>query len=68
MRKLSLKVVTCPKAKLAELGFDSRSVWLPVGAHTLVIVGKREGYNVTEETLICRDFIVGNEWRTVKEE
>lgn len=45
MRKLSLKeVVTCPEAKLAELGFDSRFVWLPISAHTLVIiVGKREG-------------------------
>lgn len=62
MRKLSLKeVVTCPEAKLAELGFDFRFVWLPISAHTLVIiVGKREGINVTEETLMSRYFIVGN--------
>lgn len=48
MRKLILReVVTCPKAILAELGFDSRFVWVPRPTHTLVIiVGKREGYIV----------------------
>lgn len=41
------EVVTCPKAMLAELGFDSRFVWVPRPTHTLVIiVGKREGYIV----------------------
>lgn len=68
MRKLSLKeCVTSPKAIPADLAFDATFGWLPIGAHTLVIiVGKREGYIVTEETLMCRDFIMGNEWRTAK--
>ena len=49
-------MLTCPKAILADLGFDATFVWLPVGAHALVItVGKEEGYIVTEETLMCRD-------------
>lgn len=39
MRKLSFKEVrTCPKAILAELGFDSRSVWVPVPTHWLSLL------------------------------
>jgi hypothetical protein len=39
MRKSSLKeVVTCPKAILAELGFDFRSVWMPILIHWLSLL------------------------------
>lgn len=39
MRKLSLReVVTCPRAILAELGFDSRFVWVPMPIHWLSLL------------------------------
>lgn len=44
-------------------------ICLVASAHTLVIiVGKSEGYVLTEETLKCREFLVGSEWRMAEEE
>lgn len=31
----------------------------------VIIVGKGEGYVLTEEILMCSEFMVGSEWRTL---
>ena len=64
MRKFSLReVVTCPKVILANLDMTPHWFRCPcshVGYHCW-----KEGCVLTEEILMCSEFTVGSEWRTL---